>query len=270
MGRKPKPHNELTLEFIQREYVDNKRDVIELAAEIGVYPNVIYRFMKRNGIEIRDKSESQKVLFETGKKTSPTAGKHRTKEERLKISNGNCQNWKNKTDEERQLKKEKHKKLWIEKSEKDKDNLRRAANSGIKTAAEEGSKTEKFLFKSLLDNGYNVKFHPKNLIKGEIIDVDIFLPDIRTVVLIDGVTHWKPIFGEEQLQKKQQKDSLKIAILVENKFNVIRIKNDVNNITLDYHNKLLKSVIKLIDHITTKNLAGAGKIFQIELQEFEK
>ena len=74
-------------------YRDSKKSMCEIAEMLGTYPNKIRRTLIKHGVEILDKSESQKNALRQGRSKIPTKGRKRTKEERLKISKQLQKHW---------------------------------------------------------------------------------------------------------------------------------------------------------------------------------
>lgn len=44
-------------------------------------------------------------------------------------------------------------------------------------------------------------------------EIDIYLPELKFAIEVDGITHIKPIFGEETLKRTQASDKLKTLLL---------------------------------------------------------
>jgi IS30 family transposase len=82
-------------------YNENNQSTYEIAKALDTYPNKIRRTLKRHGYDLKDRSEAQRVALETGRSTHPTAGKQRTKEERIAISSSLVGYWDNMSDKER-------------------------------------------------------------------------------------------------------------------------------------------------------------------------
>ena len=63
---------------IDESYVIKKYDegssTIVLAKELGTYPKKIERILKKNGTQLRSRSESQKLAIKNGRAKHPTEG----------------------------------------------------------------------------------------------------------------------------------------------------------------------------------------------------
>ena len=82
-------------------YNEDNQSTYEIAKALDTYPNKIRRTLKKHGYDLKDRSEAQKVALETGRSTHPTAGKQRSKEERVAISSSLVDYWENMSDKER-------------------------------------------------------------------------------------------------------------------------------------------------------------------------
>jgi len=55
-------------------------------------------------------------------------------------------------------------------------------------------------------------------------ELDLYLPEFKVAIEIDGITHWKPIFGEETLQRTIKADQRKDLLCEQAGIKLIRIK----------------------------------------------
>jgi hypothetical protein len=69
------------------------------------------------------------------------------------------------------------------------------------------SKAESLLCKFLETAGYIVDRNRRDILNG--LEIDIWIPSLRTGIEYNGVYHLQPIHGEEALRKIQERDSLK-------------------------------------------------------------
>ena len=237
-------------EFLIEQYITKQRSTYEIAQSLSTYPNKIRRALKTLGIDLRTKSEAQTVAISTGRHEHPTKGKKRTESEKVAISNGMSTFWDNMDDEERDRRSEISKTQWEQMSEQEKDNLRRAAAEAVRKASKEGSKIEKFVYKGLTKAGYEAIFHKRGLLVNDKLEVDIFLPVLKTAIEIDGPAHFLPIWGETNLQRHIRSDAQKAGLLINRGFVIIRVKN-------------------LIKNLSAKNMRDALDIIMVELKKIE-
>jgi len=212
---------------IDEEYVINKysenESTYSIAKQLNTYPKKIERILKKNNVPMRSKSESQKIALEMGRCEHPTKGKARTENEKVKISEGVYTNWQNKTDEEREKISEGAQKRWSEIPEEKKRQMMEAAGRALHKTCSEGSKAERYLYSKMKKEGLDVILHKKGLIQGN-FEIDLFLPEIKTIIEIDGPQHFLPLFGEQKLKEVIKLDSVKNGLLLKQGYCIIRIK----------------------------------------------
>ena len=74
-----------------------------------------------------------------------------------------------------------------------------ALQAGIPTIAASGIITSWVFTK-----GFKVEFHKEHWLQNHRLQLDLFIPDLRTVVEVDGPSHFKPVWGMENLIKNQK------------------------------------------------------------------
>jgi very-short-patch-repair endonuclease len=212
---------------INEEYVINRynenQSTYSIAKELNTYPKKIERILKKNNIKIRSKSESQKLALKNGRTKHPTKGKVRTEEEKLNISEGVYRNWQNKSEEEKQKISEQAKKRWDDIPADKRREMQEAAGRALHATTKEGSKAEKYLYQKLKTEGLDVVLHKKGLVQGN-FEIDLFLPEIKTIIEIDGPQHFLPLFGEDKLKEVIKLDSIKNGLLLGDGYCIIRVK----------------------------------------------
>lgn len=253
---------EINEQYVVKKYQENN-STYSIAEELGTYPKKIERILKKNGLKLRSKSESQSLAIKSGRVEHPTMGKKRTKEEKLKISESIYKAWKNKPKKEKEDFCKEAKERWEKMSDIQKREMQEKAGRALRKTADEGSKAEKAIFKRLKDNGYEVVLHKKNLIQGN-FEIDLFIPGLSTIIEIDGPQHFLPIFGEERLQEIIKADTIKNGLLVSKGFCVLRIKYLCKNFSQKTERILWSLISKEIDKIEN-NFPEKDKRF-IELE----
>lgn len=212
---------------IDEKYVINRysenQSTYSIAKELNTYPKKIERILKKNNVKMRTKSESQKIALESGRTKHPTKGKKRTEEEKLSISEGVYRNWQNKTEEEKEQISKNAKKRWLEIPADKRRDMMEAAGRALHKTCTEGSKAEKYLYKKMKNEGREVVIHKKGLIQGN-FEIDLFLPDIKTIIEIDGPQHFLPLFGEKRLKETIKLDSIKNGLLLSDGYCIIRVR----------------------------------------------
>ena len=208
---------------IIKMYNEENKSTYEIAEALSTYPNKIRRTLKKHGYELKDKRLAQQNALKSGRSPHPTMGKTRSLEEKIKISGGLVDYWESMSDEERERRSEQAKTRWEEMSNEQKENMRAKGIEAIQRSAKEGSKLERFLLDRLSKLGYEVKFH-QMLIPAEKLEIDLYIPMLKTIIEVDGPSHFLPIWGEERLQKQMNADLRKSGTLLSRGYVVVRVK----------------------------------------------
>lgn len=246
-------------------YTKENRSTYEIAQEFNTYPNKIRRVLIKNGIELKDKSQAQKNAISSGKSTHPTLGKTRSKEEKLKISSSIKKYWLEMDDVTYNKKVEQAKKRWKETPEIEKTKMLDAAIKAIQIAGKEGSKLEKYLYTELTKAGYVLEFHKKYLIQNQNLEIDMYIPALKTIIEVDGPSHFLPIWGEEKLQKQIKADNHKTGLILSKGLAIIRIKNLSDSVCLADKEKLRIDLLKILGMIEESFPPKSKRNIEIEI-----
>ena len=216
--------------YLEEHYVKGDMSVPEIAKEKEVYPNIIYRALRQFGIKRKDRSEAQTTVFKSGRAKHPTKGKKRTYEDKHKIGESLHNSWKNLKENPEKLEKRvaKCRKAWYKVPEKTRLHWLKKSHRAIREASVKGSKFEKYLVAALLASGFKVQVHHELLIENSKMHVDFYLPEYGICVECDGISHFKPIYGPETFEKRQENDLLKNEQLLGTGYSVVRIDNQKN------------------------------------------
>ena len=234
----------------------------EIAEKYNTYPTKIMRLIKKYG-KLRTKSQAQSLALESGKIQHPMKGKKHKESSKQNIGKGVKLAWDNIADTELDRRKGIAKINWDKiEPDKKKDMCTKAAKA-IRKAAKEGSRMEKFLREYLLKEGFNVIFHKKELVPRTELEADLFVPELKAVIEIDGPSHFKPVWGQEALVKTQQTDQEKNALMLTYGFYVIRLRYDAKSVTktqeLEAGHKLMTILLAL------KNNEAIEKLTIVEI-----
>lgn len=194
-----------------------------IAKELGTYSKKIERILKKHQEPIRSKSEAAKLAIQTGRATHPTKGKKRTDEEKLAISKGVNKAWENMSDADRAEFRKNAKERWDNLDPLKRREMQEKAGRELQKTTKLGSRQERLVADKLRELGYSVVTHKKGLIGGN-LEIDLLLPDLNTIIEIDGPQHFLPVFGEEKLAKTIKADAKKNGLLIAKGFCVIRVK----------------------------------------------
>jgi very-short-patch-repair endonuclease len=249
-------------EYIIDQYFNHQKSAGEIAEELQTYPNKILRIIKRRGLKPRDKSESQIIALKDGRALHPTEGKERDEETKYKISESVANKHNNFSEEKKESIRKSLQKSWKKRSKADIVEMNKKALQNMSKAGREGSKIENFIFEKLEDLGYNPVRHKKGVIPNSNLEPDIILPDIKLIIEIDGPTHFKPIFGQDRLDKVIASDAEKNALFLQEGFCVLRVKYQCKTLSQYKKRKIISDIVESIEKI---KLTHEITILDIEL-----
>lgn len=250
---------------ILQMYTEQNKSTYEIAEHFKTYPNKIRRILIKQGVELKTKSEAQKNAIERGIASHPTSGKQRTMEEKIKISSSLQKYWDNMSEEDYNQKINQSRERWNNMSESERTNMMDAAIKGIQLAGKEGSKLEKFLYSELTSAGYKIEFHKKQLIQNENLEIDMYVPRLKTIIEIDGPSHFLPIWGEEKLQKQIKADAHKTGLILSKGMVIIRVKNISDAQSLASKEKLRLDILNCLSKIDKKFPPQSERYIEIEI-----
>lgn len=245
-------------------YTEEDKSTYEIAKHLNTYPNKVRRTLIKHGFELKSKSEAQKNALKTGRSYHPTEVKKRSSKEKLNISKGMVTHWGEMTKEQRENRINQAKERWQEMDLEQKDKMSRLAIEAIRKAGKEGSKLEKFVVERLKQEGHKVDFHNKTLIPTEKLEIDIYLPELRTIIEVDGPSHFLPIWGEEKLQKQIKADLHKSGLILSRGYAIIRVKA-MNSPNLNNKEKLASDIISILDRIKIDFPPKTKRFIEVEL-----
>lgn len=250
-------------EKLKRLYVDERRSAREIADELNTYPNMILRALRYLKIEIRDKSESQKVFL--SKNEHPKKGKKISEEAKTKIGAGHLKRWKNMDEETRNKISEQKRKQWYDMTPDQRAEMQTKAHKAIRLAAEEGSRLEREICQRLEALGYKCYIHDKHLIGTERMEIDILLPSVGLAIEVDGVSHFENVWGDERLAKQRDSDNRKNGLIAISGYCMVRIKNKKDRYGAIEIDLMVSNIIDIINQISIKMPDVQNRIFEIDI-----
>jgi very-short-patch-repair endonuclease len=203
--------------YLKTAYLEGK-SVRVLGKELGLSPSAVSRELKKIGVTLRTKAESQALHIKSN--GHPRLGKKHTDESKQAIGNKILKAWEEKSEEEKEKFSERAKKNY----EKHGIELKKAGHKGVRLSSKRGSKLEKYIENYLRDKNIEVQFH-KNMLTNERLEVDMYIPEYKTCIEINGPSHYEPIRGEAVLLKQQRADLEKMGLITQAGFLYIRVKN---------------------------------------------
>ena len=243
-------------------YVTEEWSTYKLAEKFDTYPNKIRRILNKGGVSLRSKSEAQKNAIKEGRSDHPTEGKKRSDETKLKISESQGHIWDSLSKKERARRSEIGKKSWEKKSDSEKRALIQRAQDSVREASKNGSKLERFLLNELTKRNFRVEFHKERWLRNQKLQVDLFVPDYLTAIEIDGPSHFRPVWGQENLEKNQQADLQKTGLILGEGLVLIRIKQE-KRLSQRYMRNVLQRLLEKLDHIKESYPKENERYFEI-------
>jgi very-short-patch-repair endonuclease len=147
----------------------------------------------------------------------------------------------------------------------DKEEFRKAALEAVRETSREGSKMEKFLCEALRDAGHEVSFHSEHILPDTRLQTDLHIPALKTVIEIDGPTHFFPIWGEESLDKNIESDNKKNSLLLTYGFVIIRVKHISKGVSEKYKRDLLRTILEVLNSIEENFPELENRLIEIEV-----
>jgi very-short-patch-repair endonuclease len=250
--------------YIIKKYNDGF-SCAEIAEELHTYSKKIERLLKKNNVKIRSRGEAMKLALKRGRADHPTEGKKRSDEAKIAISKGVEQAWKDMPEDIKQQFIEGAKQRWDNMDEAKKKEMQSKAGAALREACLQGSKAEKFLKRKLQEMGYEVVMHKKGLVEGN-FEIDLLLPELNTIIEIDGPQHFLPLFGEDKLQETIKMDSIKNGLLIGKGFCVVRVKYLCKSMNLSVERKLWDAVSQQIEQIEIKFPPKTKRFIELEIK----
>lgn len=236
-----------------------------IAEVLNTYPNKIRRALQAYGEPIRKDSEAQKLSLAQGRREHPTKGKNLSEETKEKISDACFKTAQSTSPEQKEKMKELRKKNWDEKTDEEKRQFFKKAAVARQAAAKNGSKLEKFIQSYLTNERIWVLFHKRGLIPREDLEVDLFVPALKTAIEVDGVFHFQAIFSEDELRKKRSSDMHKNGLLINAGYAMIRLKCIHKNYSTAMMREVCKKLVEKLRSIEKRFPSPSERLIEIEV-----
>lgn len=110
------------------------------------------------------------------------------------------------------------------------------------------SKCEKLLFDLLVEEfpQLSIKCNDKDMLGG--LEVDIAIPSLKLAIEWNGIVHFKPIYGQDKLNRIQEIDKTKQEIALRNDINLIVIPDLVSK--KEYVLEVFEKIKNIINELT--------------------
>ena len=93
----------------------------------------------------------------------------------------------------------------------------------------------------------------------------MFLPEISTIIEIDGPQHFRPVFGEKNLREYVKHDIIKNGMMLKKGYCVIRIKYLCNTYSRSVDRRLWDLVEPVVNKISKKFPPEAKRLIELEI-----
>lgn len=239
---------EINEQDVRRLYLDKGLSMRKVAEAVGAPLATLSRFMKKHGIIARDKGQAQKNYLR-GHDHQMKGRKH-TVETKKQISASLGDFWEGLTDEEREEVKRKIGSAWKRKWELMSEQERKLMMEGLSSKAKEsqgqGSRLERFIAEELRKRGYFVEERSTNYTAGKDFEVDLALPTERIAIEVDGPTHFLPIYGEEHLERQQERDARKDDMINSIGYSVLRVRDNNGSLSILRINRIEQAIQEIV------------------------
>lgn len=250
------------IKLITNHYVEQKKSLADIASMYKTYANKIRRDAIRLKIPLRDKSEAQKNALKTGSHKHPTKGTQRSDNTKTKIGKSLIQSWSEMDTVKKQQRQQKAKIAWEAKSQDEKQNMLKKANHAVRETSKIGSKLEKFLLHKLIGSGLQTEFHKEQILSNTKLQIDIYLPSIKTAIEVDGPSHFLPVWGKDTLAKNQNYDKKKTGLILGKGMFLIRIRQ-TKDFSPTRAEIIFEKLMIILQEIQQKNKDHKNRIIEI-------
>jgi very-short-patch-repair endonuclease len=244
---------QLTVEFLQKHYVKDKKSTVAIAKMIGGYPEQVNRALKKFGLPIRSKSKASRNFYKQGGENS-RKGYQFTEEEKDKASIVAKDYWLSDASADAKAKISKSSQaMWNDKTDQEKAEAVARLHAGCRVASQQGSRAQKKIAEILRTKyGYATMEGVTELAGIGNLEVDIALPQDGLIIEVDGITHFKQVYSDNRYERAQEHDKRKNDIMTGAGWSVIRVQ-----LTCERYSKgaCLKVCEKLNKMISEKNYA---------------
>jgi very-short-patch-repair endonuclease len=127
--------------------------------------------------------------------------------------------------------------------------MSQAATEGLRRSSVEGSKVENYFVDGVSLGGFRIEQHKKNLLVNEKLEIDLYVHECRTIIEVDGPSHFLPIWGEDKLKKQQKADEDKNGLVLRYGFIMVRVLCPTGNPSLFKRQGALGKLLELLEKV---------------------
>lgn len=231
--------------YVIQEYTQKLRSTSELGKELKKNPKIIRDVLIKAGVPLRNHSAAQKLVV---KRDGPAIQRPRTVEEKKRISKGLRNFWEDldpeAAEEIRAGLSDRAKEYWSGVTDKEKEAVLAKMKNAARSKAGQGSKAENKIADILKNNGVRIERRSKSYIHP--YEVDIMAVDDRVAIEIDGPTHFKDIYGEDNLRKVQVRDATKNDYILALGISIIRCQDKTNSYSLASCERTAEQILEIL------------------------
>ena len=170
--------------------------------------------------------------------------------------------WDNLTEQQKLHRSQIGKKAWEQKSEIEKENLILQSQEAVRESSRKGSKLEHFLLGELSKANIKVEFHKEHWLQNQNLQIDLYLPTYRVAIEVDGPSHFKPVWGQDNLARNIKADQQKTGLLLSNGFVLIRVKQQ-KGLSEKYKREILSKIVSILTDINKKYPSRENRYIEI-------
>jgi very-short-patch-repair endonuclease len=93
----------------------------------------------------------------------------------------------------------------------------------------------------------------------------MYIPSLKTIIEVDGPSHFLPIWGEEKLRKQIKADVNKTGLILSKGYVIIRIKNLADSVCLADREKLRLDILDRLGTIEKSFPSKSERYIEIEI-----
>lgn len=262
MGRRVKTRDWDNYDNLYNLYITLGMSFGQIAKKYNTFPNTVRRCVKRQGIEIRDKSAAQKNFLKEN--AHPMQGRERTEKEKLRISEGIQEHWDNLTeaeaDEKREQMSERARQKWDEMGDDEKKKSIKKMHQASREKAGAGSKNENKVAELLRkQKGLKLVQRTTDYSPRNAFEIDIAVPSRSVAIEWDGAAHFEPIYGDDSLKKTIAKDQRKNKALTKAGWIVIRCRDHSTAHSLAFCQRAVNKILEVME------TGQKGKVYEIDV-----
>jgi hypothetical protein len=226
---------------IVNTYTSEKKSLRQVASKYNTTVNRVYNIIRKANV-LRNKSDANKG------KPSTMKGKKHSPETLRKISVAVHKKLKNMDESVKANLYQRRRELWHSRSKEEQADFNKQSARGRNQSSRLGSKLEHFLQHALTSAGFVVYLHQEGYVPNSKIHFDLFLPDLMTVIEIDGPFHYKQVFTDhDSLSSTKRSDMLKEGVAATQKMRIVRVKQQSKTLSKFKMTELADKVIKLLE-----------------------